>query len=86
MTGPAEVRHPPFVPKFKPKQPLQHDKLTDWIIVKTRLSVALHRRVVAVAKREGATMEYVARKMIESCLPGWEQTFVESDKTDGVAR
>ena len=68
------MRQPAFqVEKFKPKRAIQSAKLEDWIGVKTRLPVDLHKRAFTVAQREGVALEYVIRKMVESCLPGWEE-------------
>ena len=53
--------------------PIQRRKIEEWAYVRTRLPPPLHQRLLAVAEREGVALEYIARKMIESCLPGWEE-------------
>ncbi len=66
------------MPKFRPKQPAGIKRDT-WIVVQTRLRPPVHARLFALAQRRGATMELVARELIEACLPGWEKELNDAD-------
>lgn len=58
-------------------------KREDWTCVQTYVPPELHERIVRIAKKDGATIEYLVRKLIEGCLPNWESKLMGTGAGSG---